>query len=88
MDQMYSLNENARMVFVLGSAFAYWEGKTIFKTISDKWKIPMIDLWCKVNTSPKSVIKLKSKDGTDWHPSTKAHEIMGRMLANDLPGVY
>ena len=88
MDQMYSLNENARMVFVLGSAFAYWEGKTIFKTLSDKWKIPVIDLWCKVNTSPKSAVKLKSKDGTDWHPSTKAHEIMGRMLANDLPGVY
>lgn len=87
MDKMYELNENARMVFVLGSAFAYWEGKTAFQTVKDKWNIPIIDLWGNINISPKSIIKLRSKDGTDWHPSTFAHKIMGKMLTGELQSI-
>lgn len=88
MDKMYALNENARMVFVLGGAFSYWEGRAAFQSVKDKWNIPCIDLWGKVNTSPKSRAKLFSEGGTNPHPSTLAHEIMGRMLANDLQSVY
>lgn len=84
MDKMYSLNENARMIFVLGSAFAYGEGKTAFQKVANTWNIPIINLWGKVNTSPKSLLKVKSKDGTDWHPSTFAHEVMGEMLVGEL----
>lgn len=87
MDKMYTLNENARMVFVLGSTFAYWEGKAAFQTVKNKWNIPVIDLWGKINTSPKSIIKLKSKDGTDWHPSTFAHEVMGEMLVGEMQSI-
>lgn len=84
MDKMYSLNENARMIFVLGSGFAYYDGKTAFQKVKDKWNIPVVDLWGKMNTSPKSLAKLKSKNGTDSHPSTYAHEIMGRILAGEM----
>jgi hypothetical protein len=87
MDKMYELNENARMILILGSGFAYLEGKTAFQTVKDKWNMPIIDLWGKVNTSPKSLLKMFSKDGTDPHPSTLAHQIMGRMLTNDLLSV-
>lgn len=87
MDKMYALNENARMVFVLGSAFAYREGKNAFQVIKDKWNIPVIDLWGKINTSPRSVVKLKSKDGTDWHPSTFAHVTMGEMLIGEMQSI-
>lgn len=84
MDKMYELNPNARMVFVLGSSFAYDAGKAAFNTVNSKWKIPCIDLWEKINISPKSLTKLKSRNGTDPHPSTFAHECMGKMLVGEL----
>ena len=85
MDKMYKLNPNARMVFVLDSGGSpYANGKSNFEAISTQWNIPIIDLWGKINISPKSLIKLKSKDGTDDHPSTFAHNIMGNIFANEL----
>lgn len=84
MDKMYEVNPNARMAFALGSGFAYGEGKQAFKTIADKWNIPIIDLWGKINTSPKSISKIFSEDGTNAHPSTYAHELMGRMAVGEL----
>lgn len=46
MDKMYTLNPNARMAFILDSAFAYGdaEGKGNLKKVSDQWGIPLVDL--------------------------------------------
>lgn len=87
MDKMYELNENARMIFVLGSGFSYGNGLQALTTVRYKWNIPVIDVWGKMNISPKSLRKIFSEDGTNGHPSTYAHELMGRMLAHDLEGV-
>jgi len=84
MDKMYALNTNARMVLVLDSAFEYVNGKANFKKVSEQWNIPIIDLWGKINTSPKSLQVLKSKDGTDNHPSTFGQERLGDMFTNEL----
>lgn len=84
LDKLYAVNPNARVALLLGSSFAYEAGKAAFELLHAKWNIPVIDLWGKVNTSPKSLAKLKAQDGTDPHPSTFAHEVMGRMLAGEL----
>lgn len=80
MDKMYAINENARMAFVIGSSFTYASGKNALQIVKDKWKIPVIDVWGDINTSPKSKRKIFSNNGTDPHPSTLAHKIMGQML--------
>lgn len=84
MDKMYELNPKARMVFILGSSFSYVSGKNNLQLLQDKWHIPILDIWSKINTSPKSLMQIKSLDGTDDHPSTFAHEKLGNMLVNDL----
>lgn len=84
MDKMYSLNPKARMIFLLGSSFAYESGLTVLKNMKEQWNIEIIDVWGKVNTSPLSLKQLKSKDGTDSHPSTFAHEIMGKILIGEF----
>lgn len=84
MDKMYTLNPNARMVLVLDSAFEYANGKADFQKISELWNIPIIDLWKKINTSPKSLQVIKSKNGTDNHPSTFGQERLGDMFTNEL----
>ena len=84
MDKMYSLNPKARMIFLLGSSFAYKSGLTVLKNMKEQWNIEIIDVWGKVNTSPLSLKQLKSKDGTDNHPSTFAHEIMGKILIGEF----
>ena len=86
MDKMYTLNPNARMAFVLDSAFAYGdsEGKGNLETVSKQWGIPLVDLWGKINRSPKSLEVIKSKNGTDNHPSTFGHEKMGMMMVGEL----
>lgn len=84
MDKMYSLNPDARMIFVLGSAFVYKEARNAFEKINAEWKIAIVDIWGKINTSPKSLIKLKSKNGTDFHPSDFAHNLLGNILVNEL----
>ena len=84
MKKMYDLNPNARCVFVLGCTYNYTEGKAAFEALSTQWKIPIIDLWGKINTCPPSLNVIKSQGGTNWHPSTFAHERMGDMLTNEL----
>ncbi len=84
MDQMYTLNPEARMVFVVDSSFSYSGGLPVLETVANYWNIPIINLWGKINTSPKSLTKLKSLDGTNNHPSTFAHQIMGKMLSGEL----
>lgn len=84
MDKMYALNPDARMVFVLGSAFSYSSGKDNLALIKNSYNIHVIDVWSKINTSPKSLLKIRSNDGTDNHPSTFGHEILGNMITNEL----
>lgn len=84
MNKMYDINPNARMVFVLGSAFAYDSAKQNMQKISEKWNIPIIDIWQKINTSPKSLSVIKSKNGTDNHPSDFGHKMLGNMITNEL----
>ncbi len=84
MNEMYSLNPNARMSFLLDSPFSYEAGKQNFEVLNQKWQIPIINLFGKINYSPKSALKLKSLNGTNDHPSTFAHETMGKMLAGEL----
>lgn len=84
MDKMYSVQPTARMVLVIDSEFNYELGKNNFKLLSETYNIPIIDLWSKINTSPKSLLQLKSFDGTNSHPSTFGHEIMGNIFTNEL----
>ena len=84
MDKMYSVQPTARMVLVIDSEFNYELGKNNFKLLSETYNIPIIDLWSKINTSPKSLLQLKSFNGTNSHPSTFGHEIMGNMFTNEL----
>lgn len=84
MDKMYTLNPNARMALVLDSEFEYANGKAAFEKLRTTWCIPVIDLWGKMNTSPKSLEVIKSKGGTDNHPSTFGQERLGDMFANEL----
>ena len=84
MDKMYTLNPNSRMVFCLDSAFNYEQGKESLKKLSEQWNIPIIDLWGKINTTPKSLKVLKSKNGIDNHPSTFGQERLGDIFTNEL----
>ena len=84
MDKMYKLNPNARMVLLLDSAFAYNDGKSNFKLLSERYGIPIIDLWGKITTTPQSLRVIRSEGGTDNHPSTFGHERMGDMVTNEL----
>ena len=84
MDKMYKLNPNARMILLLDSNFAYNDGLKCFNLVNYSYHIPIIDLWGNITTTPQSLKVIKSKNGTDDHPSTYAHEIMGRMLSGEL----
>ena len=84
MDKMYSVQPTARMVLVIDSEFNYELGKNNFKLLSETYNIPIIDLWSKINTSPKSLLQLKSFNGTNSHPSTFGHEMMGNIFTNEL----
>ena len=84
MDKMYSVQPTARMVLVIDSEFNYELGKNNFKLLSETYNIPIIDLWSKINISPKSLLQLKSFNGTNSHPSTFGHEIMGNIFTNEL----
>ena len=82
MDKMYTLNPYARMVIMIGSGIALSSAARVcLDKLKSDWNIAVIDLWGKINTSPKSYEKLT---GDDPHPSTFAHEIMGNMLAHEL----
>lgn len=84
LDKMYENNPNSRCVFVISSSFGYSNGKAAFETIANSYNIPIINLWGKINTSPKSIIKINQENGTNQHPTTFAHEIMGKMFIGEL----
>lgn len=91
MNKMYELNPKARLVFVLGTTYAYNEGKSNLELVRNAWNVHIIDLWGKINTSLPSIKYLYSEyTGVDGgkkinrHPSTFGHEKMGQMLANEL----
>ncbi len=87
MDKMYAHNPSARMALLVDSNFARTKGLDNVKTLAEKYNIPLIDLWGKINTTPRALLNLKSKNGTDEHPSTFAHELMGRALVGDLMSI-
>lgn len=84
MDRMYATNSNARMVFVISSKFSYDAGKTALETIANYYKIPIINLWGNITTTPKALQYLYATYNTNQHPSTKAQEIMGKMFVHKL----
>lgn len=84
MDKMYAVNPQARMVLLLGSPFAYQEAKEAFHKLQEAWNIPVIDAWGKINTSPKSLLQLRSKGGVNDHPSEFGHQMLGNIIANEL----
>lgn len=84
MNKMYETNPNARMVFMLGSNFAYESAKQNFELLSERWNIPIIDAWGKININPISLKQIKSKEGTDWHPSDYGHLMLGNIITNEL----
>lgn len=87
MDKMYTLNPMARMCFVLGSAFAYDGAKTVFEAFNDAYNIPILDVWGRVNTSPKGLLQVRSEKGTNDHPNDFGHTVLGKMIVNQLLGV-
>ena len=86
MDKMYENQPKARMILVLDSDFSYKDstGKGNMELLSKTFNIPLIDLWAKTNTCPKSKLQILSKEGKDSHPSTFGHEIMGDIFTNEL----
>ena len=85
LDKLYQLNPNARVVFVIGSAFKLSEARTVVETLSSTaLHYPYIDLWGRIGSNVKTNTYLYSNNGTDMHPSTKAHELMGRMLIGEF----
>ena len=86
MDKMYENQPKARMILVLDSAFEYGDnkGKGNMELLSKTFNIPLIDLWKKTNTSPKSKIQTLSENGKNAHPSTFGHEVMGDIFTNEL----
>ena len=84
LDKLYEINPKARIVFVLGSEFSYNQGKEALQAISDKYRIGIIDIWSKINLTPKSKPYIFTEGGTNAHPSTYAHELLGKILANEL----
>jgi hypothetical protein len=83
MDKIYTLNPNARFVLILTSAYGYSNGLDAVQKLSDKL-VAYIDVWKKINKSGPSMAVIKSEGGTNNHPSTYAHEIMGNMLSNEF----
>lgn len=72
------------MLLLLGSPFAYQEARVAFEKLRQVWNIPVIDAWSKVNISPKSVLKIRSKNGTNDHPSGFGHQVLGNIIVNEL----
>lgn len=86
MDKMYENQPKARMILVLDSPFEYYDvkGKGNMELLSKTFNIPLIDLWKKTNTSPKSKIQTLSENGKNAHPSTFGHKVMGDIFTNEL----
>jgi hypothetical protein len=84
MDKMYKLGVNQRMVLVIDSAYNYNGVEHCFNILHNTWNIPVINLWNKMNTSPKSLQAICSDNGTNGHPSTFGQEKMGEIFTNEL----
>lgn len=83
MDKLYQYNPNARVAFVVSSEYNY-DHVDALEAVAKKLRIPVIDLWGKMNFNKKTAKALKSNDGTDTHPSAFAHELMGKMMTNEM----
>ena len=89
MDKMYSFKSDARMCLLIDTSIGLSESsKTAIETIAEYYNIPLIDLWGKIQTTPQMLTLLKSENGTNNHPSTYAHQLMGKMLAGELLSVF
>lgn len=89
MDKMYTFKSDARMCLLIDTSIGLSnDSKTAIKTIAEYYNIPLIDLWGKIQTTPQMLTLLKSENGTNNHPSTFAHELMGKMLAGELLSVF
>lgn len=89
MDKMYTFKSDARMCLLIDTSIGLSDAsKTAIKTIAEYYNIPLIDLWGKIQTTPQMLTLLKSENGTNNHPSTYAHELMGKMLSGELLSVF
>lgn len=88
LDKMYKLNPNARAITLIGSNFARNEGKAALELLRDgALRYPFIDLWGKVGYNCKTQSYLYSKNGSDMHPSTVAHKILGNIAVGEFLGI-
>lgn len=89
MDKMYTFKSDARMCLLIDTSIGLSDAsKTAIKTIAEYYNIPLIDLWSQMQTTPQMLTLLKSENGTNNHPSTYAHQLMGKILAGKLLSVY
>lgn len=77
-NKIYSINPQARILLFLGSAFRYTEGKTAFEKLAHG--VPLIDIWGDVNLLKPSLSVIKQDGGSDNHPSTFGHTVLGNAL--------
>lgn len=83
-DKMYAMNPDARAVILLESGFSYNNCQDNVYAFAEEFKIPVIDVWKKINFNSKTKPNIWSVGGTNSHPSTFAHELMGKMLKTEL----
>jgi hypothetical protein len=87
MDKMYESNPYARMALVVDSGFNYEAGLDNFKRLSEKFHIPIIDMFGEMNITPPSITKIQQSNGADKHPTTFAHRLMGDILSGKLMSI-
>lgn len=78
-DKIYTFKPTARILLFLGSAFKYSDGKSNFEKLTAKG-VELLDIWGDVNLLKPSLDVIKSNGGTDNHPSTFGHEVLGKRL--------
>lgn len=88
LDRLYQLNPEARVILLIGSAFKRSEATEVAETLqTTALRYRTFDIWSKINSNVKTNTYLYSQNGTNMHPSTKAHEIMGRILIGEFLGI-
>ena len=70
----------------LGSAFAYSDGKSNFEKLIAKG-VELVDIWSDVNWLKPSLAVIKQQGGSDNHPSTFGHEVLGKRLIGRMLSV-
>lgn len=78
-NKIYTFKPTARILLFLGSAFKYSDGKSNFEKLTAKG-VELLDIWGDVNLLKPSLDVIKSDGGTDNHPSTFGHEVLGKRL--------